>query len=172
MVATISPTQEQIYTALGNFIVSLTGAQVVQGWANLVPAPQGGYILMAVLSRRRLATNERIYIRPEDDDDTGQVLMKESVQITIQIDCFGEQSAEWAQILSTALRDEMACDALQPLMQPLYADEPRNTPIVNESQQYEQRWIVEAHFQINPVVGLEQEFFGTVGVEVTDATTM
>lgn len=47
---------------------------------------------------------------------------------------------------------------------PLHADAARYLPFINESQQYEWRWVVEAMLQVNSVVSVPQQFADSVAV--------
>lgn len=96
--------------------------------------------------------------------------IRQATQFAIQIDVHGPASGDNAQVISTLMRDEFGVQqfADQPSeVVPLYADDPRQGPFINDSQQYEDRWIVEAMLQVNPVVSVPQEFADSITVEVT-----
>ena len=60
MSVTISIPQSQVYTALGNFIMSvlgLTAPFVVQNFDNRVPMPNGPFVGMSTILMKRLRTN-------------------------------------------------------------------------------------------------------------------
>lgn len=84
---------------------------------------------------------------------------------TVQLDVHGPNSADNAQTISTLFRDAFAVDAMGPTLSPLYADDPHQAPFVNDQNQYENRWIIEAVMQVNPVVTLP-------GVEFADTITL
>lgn len=92
----------------------------------------------------------------------------------IQLDVHGSLSADNAMKISTLMRDGLAVDAFQainPAISPLYADDPRQMPFINDQKQYENRWIVEAHIQVNQTVSVQgQPFFdqATVGLISVD----
>lgn len=92
-------------------------------------------------------------------------------RIVIQIDVHGPQSADNAQIISTLMRDDYAVrffSRSSTAITPLYADDPRQMAFNNAAQQYEDRWIVEAHLQANIVADVPQEFADTATVGVID----
>ena len=92
-------------------------------------------------------------------------------QVDVQIDCYGPASSEWSDILTTLLRDNVGCLALAPACQPLYADDPIRAPLTNAEIQYEDRWIVTARLQYNPVVTTAQDYATALGpVGITDVT--
>lgn len=173
MTATVSPTQNDMFVALQAFVMDVLNLDidhVVQGIGNGVPMPLGGFVAMTELFANRLSTNVSTYADPTPT--TGKKNSQQAIQATVQLDCYGPDSGNWASILSTLLRDEYACDALAPSVQPLHADDPKMLPLIDGEAQYEQRWTVTALLQVNPVVSTPMQFFDeakVVFVEV-DAT--
>jgi hypothetical protein len=53
---------------------------------------------------------------------------------------------------------------------PLYADDPRYMPFVNENQQYEWRWVLEACFQVNQTVVVPKQYADAVDVDSSTST--
>ena len=129
---------------------------------------------MTMLFDTRLATNTHIYSDPTPT--TGKRHSKQQVQKTIQFDCYGPDSAEWAGVLSTMLRDDYSCRYLESSgIQPIDADDPKLMPIVDGEQQYLHRWIVTARFQVNLDVLVPQQFFDQAvveGIHSVDAETL
>jgi len=95
----------------------------------------------------------------------GTKAVTQAIEWTVQLDCYGVQSMQWANILTTLFRDEFSCSALKPYIQPLGADDPISLPLINGEQQYEQRWVVEAKFQYNSITTVPQQFFDRAVVE-------
>ena len=97
------------------------------------------------------------------------------VDLEVQLDVHGPGSADNAQIISTLFRDDYACEffaAQSAEIAPLYADDPRQLPFVNDQNQYENRWVVAAHLQVNATVTVGQQFAaalaaGIISVEAT-----
>lgn len=67
-------------------------------------------------------------------------------------------------MLETLLRDETACVALAPTCQPLYSSDATLVPLDDDEQQYEQRWMIEAVLQYNPVTTTPMQFANTLEV--------
>jgi hypothetical protein len=170
MTATVTPTQQDVFTALRAFILGLITCEVVQGLGNGVPMPLGQFIAITALFQNRLSTNVDTYNDPVTV--LGTKKSQQAVKYTIQIDCYGPLSGDWAAILSTMLRDEYACIALAPNVQPLSADDPKMMPLIDGEFQYEQRWMVTAELQYNPVTSVSQDFAAAlkVGLVNIDAT--
>ncbi len=159
--ASVTPTLTDGYTAICAFIAAVTGlvvgVSVVQGLQNRSSEPLPGFINVEFLYQHRLRTNIDSFDTSGGPPTTASV--EAEFEYTFQIDCYGPNSNAWATMLSTLLRDEYAVNQLSPQgVTPLYADEARLIQFVNAEQQYEQKWVVEAHFQINPVTTVPQQF--------------
>lgn len=98
----------------------------------------------------------------------GVETLQQSVDFTVQLDVHGPLSGNNATAISTVLRDgkgvgifSAAVAALslpEGCITPLHADDPRQTPFENDQQQYETRYVVEAHIQVDQSMSLPQDF--------------
>lgn len=88
----------------------------------------------------------------------GTQTLEEGVEVRVQIDCYGPSACDWANILSATLRDPYGCTALAPTLTPLYADDARMMPLIDAEQQYEERWSLDACFQVNFVTTVQQQY--------------
>jgi hypothetical protein len=181
--ATVSPTVSQVITALGNFIVAMLGlapVQVIRGYPNRVAMPPTtppagypvGFVVMTEMTKKRLRTNIDNFAGTSDPAPAGgPVTSEQGQQLDVQIDVYGPSSSSWSDILTTLLRDNIACVALAPTCQPLYADDPMRAPLTNAEQQYEDRWVITARLQYNPVTTTTQTYATVVGpVNTIDVT--
>ena len=168
MPTTVTPTLDDLFTALEAFLGTIVGtALVVQGIQNLVSTPATGYVVMTEILQKALATNTETY---QDTLTTtpGTRSVKRSTRVDIQLDFYGTSAADWAVMASTLLRDPNGCDSLAPNCQPLYATDARLIPFVNAEQQYEARYVVDAVLQYNPVVTVSQQFADAVNVTLIE----
>lgn len=102
----------------------------------------------------------------------GSQALTQGAEVTVQLDFHSADltAGDLAQAVSTAFRDQFAVDffgALSPPLSgavPLYADDPRQMPFLNAEQQYEWRWVLEAHMQVNQVLSVPLEFADVVQV--------
>lgn len=95
----------------------------------------------------------------------------QATKFTMQLDVHGPNGGDNAQTIATLLRDDYACEQMAASgfdMQPLYASDPKQVPFINGESQYEERWVVEAVLQINPVVTTPQQFAGALAVDVVE----
>jgi hypothetical protein len=117
-----------------------------------------------------LSQNESVWPDPQILS-TGVAELMQPTKMTIQLDVHGPNSGNNAQIISTAFRDDYAVRWFERgnyTAVPLYADDPRQVPFINDQQEYEDRWIIEACLQVNPVVTLPQQFADVVVVKTID----
>ena len=100
---------------------------------------------------------------------SGSQTIEQDTDAVIQIDIHGPASTDNAQVISTMMRSAYAVDQMEPTgVTPLYADEPRQTPFTTAAAQYEDRWSIDVHLQVNPVVSVPQEFFDAVDLTLVD----
>ena len=88
-------------------------------------------------------------------------------EILIQLDVHGPNSSDNAQVITTLFRDNYAVDFFEAnggAAVPLYADDAKQLPFMNENQQIETRYVIEAHLQSNPVVTVGQQFASAVQI--------
>lgn len=108
---------------------------------------------------------------PSETMAAGVGELTQPTMITMQLDVHGPNSSDNAQIISTALRDDYAVEffvAANPLITPLYAEDPKQVPFENDQSQVEYRWIVEAQLQADQSVTVPQQFADAVTVDVID----
>jgi hypothetical protein len=115
------------------------------------------------VARAKMATGIGTYMQPTD--------------VTVQLDVHSaslKTASNMAQIISTLFRDPYAIQVFQRTsfdVVPLYADDPKQIPFINEAQQYESKYVVEACMQANQTVQLYQEFADQlkIGLNSVDA---
>lgn len=156
----VSPLESDIYTdvqALVMGLLPLDAAHVVAGTQNRVAMPVGPFCKLWIVGKHRLSTNLDVY-----DPNTQDMSYQGAWQVEMQLDFLGPSMqapdgnnmsvGDYATIFATLWRDNYACLALAPTCQPLHADEPMRAPLIDGEAQYEDRWIVRAFLQYNPVV--------------------
>lgn len=169
----VAPTLQNVYEPLGDFVTAVVPANVVvvQGLPNGVSMPPAdpGFVCMTAVLMDRLRTNVDTYADSGDPGpDQGTVSPEQGVKLTIQLDCYGALSADWAAMLTTLLRSEYGCDALATVGSVLYADDAKMAPLIDSERDYEQRWIVSAVLQYNPVTSTPMQFADSLDVELIE----
>jgi len=164
----VSITQQDVYAALGAFVVSVVpaGVAVIQLPVDraAMPPPVPGFVGMTANLQTRIMTNLDRW-NPADPAPVA-INIEQAIKLTVKLDCYGPAAADWAVMLSTVLRDEYGVDALAPTLAPLYTEMPRFMPLTNAEEQYEQRWIVEAQLQYNPVVSTPMQFANAASADL------
>ena len=75
----------------------------------------------------------------------------------IQLDFYGPDAQTWAMKTVALFRDEYATAIFPKNIQPLYADDPVQIPLIDGESQYEQRWKLVATLQYNPTLTTAQQ---------------
>lgn len=148
-------TDDAIMTALRSFLIGVLpdGTEVVAGQANRVPEPASSdFVVMTPTGRMQLSTTRHNYNPLAQTNVVGR-----SNSITVQLDVYGPNSTDNAQVIATLFRDQYGCDALGPNVQPLYCDDGRQMPLVNGEFQYQDRWTLNATLQANPAITIPQD---------------
>lgn len=104
----------------------------------------------------------------------GRQTYMQSAELVIQLDFHSaptSDAGDMARTVSTLFRDEFATTQFANQVPhydvtPLHADDAKQMPFINENQQFEWRWVVEARLQVNDVVTLPQQFAESLHVDV------
>lgn len=88
---------------------------------------------------------------------------------TVQLDFHsaGLTSSDAAMTVSTLFRSEYGTrffSGLGPDVTPLYADDQGQQPFINDQQQYEYRWVLDACMQVNDIAQVGQQFMDAVNI--------
>jgi hypothetical protein len=168
----ISITDQQVFQALGDFLEAAlpVGTEIVQLQDNRVPMPRGAFVGMNNDGTKRLATNVNDYV--PGDDAAGVKNILTPTQYRMQIEFYGDDAAAWANTVQALFRDSFATEIFPATIQPLFADDPIQIPLIDGEAQYTQRWQLEAVMQYNPVVSVPQEFADQlqIGLKEVDTT--
>lgn len=104
----------------------------------------------------------------------GSKTATQSGEAVLQLDVHGPNSSDFAQIITTLFRDEFAVQAFAAInsaIAPLFADDARQMPFTDGEQQYENRYIIEAHMQVNQTVTVSQQFSDTLDLDLVNVDT-
>lgn len=103
---------------------------------------------------------------------SGGALLMQPTEFSIQIDVHGPNSADNAQTITTIFRDWSGVDIFAQSgldVTPLTIGDPRQVPFINDSQQYENRWVIDASVQVNPVLRIPQQFADQLSADLIAA---
>lgn len=104
------------------------------------------------------------------------------VQFSVQLDVHGPNSADNSSVISASFRDDYAFQTFAaqvsnltlPLnsITPLYADEAKQVPFINDQEQFENRWIVEAELEVNQSIVIPLQFFTAAQVALKEVDAL
>lgn len=164
---------QDIFKALRGLILQLVdaGTEVVQAQDNLVAMPKMPFVAMNNVGQRRLMTNLDSWA---STGAPSSMAIEQHIEYRIQVDFYGNEASVWATMLQALFRDSYGADffaTISPKIQPLYADDPVQIPLITGENQYLQRWRVLAVMQYNPTMNVTQDFADalTVGLVSVDA---
>lgn len=106
----------------------------------------------------------------------GLIKILTPTKVTYQLDVHSAvpgPSSDVAQMIEGVWRDEVSCDFFDQSgvrATPLYSDTPRQTPFINSEQQYETRWTIDVHLQVNAIVDWPLQFMDEANVTFVDVT--
>ena len=154
---------QDIFKAMRVFIQSFvpSAVQVVQAQDNRVPMPKGGFITMNNTGMDRLSFNIDNY----ESVLEGKTILTPT-RYSMQLDFYGPDSQVWAMQTMALFRDEYATELFPPNIQPLYADDPVQIPLIDGEAQYEQRWKLVASLQYNPILSTTHQSMIAVDIEL------
>jgi len=92
-------------------------------------------------------------------------------EFVVQCDVHGPCSGDNATTISSLWRDDYGASLAITqggLIAPFYADDPRQMPFINAEQQYEERWVVDLHMQVNMTVNVPQQFADELSITTID----
>lgn len=102
----------------------------------------------------------------------GAKTMTASEEWTLQLDFHAPDylAGDFARTVSISYRDEFATGFFSALSAPLnnctplYADDPRQVPFINGENQYEWRWSLDAHMQVDETVSIPAEYADSISL--------
>jgi hypothetical protein len=157
-------------------VTDVKGGDILIGSRVWGPGAADGTVIVAPLTCSG-GLGTYAVVPPQDVESVGMAagrrLATESVQMAIQVDVYGPNSGNFAQIISAMFRDGFAVDqfaASSPEISPLYADEPRQLAFSDGEQQYENRWSIDVQLQVDQTVTVPQQFADALKVNVVNAS--
>ena len=154
--AELSVTQAEIYKDVRGFLLALfpgSERQVIQSIQNNQPLPANA-VVMHILFSTNLDQAVVTELPPTEAD------IQNSVDVRMQFDFYGSMAEQRSTVVYNLWRSPYACERLS-VCQPLYVKSHDRRPYVNDSNQYEDRWILDLALQYNPQVTVAQDFTDT-----------
>jgi hypothetical protein len=107
--AVLAPTEDQTFDAVWGWIASLfdpsIAPQIFKGYQNLTATPYGTYIVISPGVKERFNQGSRTY-----NTVAGTVTQLRATNYSWQVDVYGPQATDWADMISIAWRTNTAAD--------------------------------------------------------------
>ena len=171
-----NPSDEYVFTALRSFLLdqavpSMT--EVIQSNDDRVSPPPVPYVVMNAVSKTRISTNiSSVSTSIIGSHTVTSLTLMKPTRYNFQLDVVGDLAADWAEVISMLWFGGTASEFLAAYgIAPLYNDDPKYAPWINDSNQWEQRWIVRLCLQFNPALIIPVGSFASAEVGVVDVQT-
>jgi len=163
MAVTIDIIDQDVFRAFVTFFKTYipSNVEIIQQQDNRVPMPNGPFIAMNNNGMDRLSFNVDTY----DSLTQGKSILS-SMIYEVQLDFYGPLSQAWAAETVTLFRDEYATEIFPANIQPLYADDPVQIPLISGESQYIQRWKLAARVQYKPTVSTVQQSMLAIEIDL------
>lgn len=145
-----------IYTDMRQYLVKLLPDavnDVVRAYQNNIAMPKNAIIMTFMMEKRLDQLSAQV--------ENGVQTVFDSIQGTMQIDCYGDKAHERAAKICTMWQSSYSTDILQDC-QPLYANDPKDLTYVNEKGQYELRFMTALELQYNRGYDVNIDTFTTI----------
>lgn len=165
-----TPARQQLLTLLRGFMQQIlpAGTEIILGQANRVPEPTNdNFVCLIPMGLRRMSTTAALWNGLSDPAPTTQT-EQQDVQVKVQVQVFGDISMDNANVITTLLRSPYACaffNSGSTGIAPLNCDDAQQIPFIDGESQYEDRWIMDAMFEMSVSVVTALQFADSVVIE-------
>lgn len=158
---TIDKTDQDIYTDLRKLLMTIVPCPVLQGYPENSPPPTEDFVYINILFKRDMS------VQPitDYDPDNELAFVQKYKQVNVQFDFYGPRCEEYSSIFENIWNNFYSCDRLEKC-QPLNIVNSTHSPVINETNTYEQRHVITASLQYNPVVTHQQDFTDTIEINI------
>lgn len=160
-------------------VESITFGEIVRGLPLYGPGVTAGTLIRDQIDQNRWLLSAASTVPSGTVMGCGGTGVIGPHELTVQIDVYGQGAtgapADDAQTIAILLRDDWAVQrfkeqaATTDSVVPLYAEDPQQVPMIDGESQYEDRWIVMLHLQVNERVLVPQQFMDEARVTLIDA---
>lgn len=151
--AQLNISNQDLYRELRLFLLGLfpdAARQIVQSTQNNQPLPENA-IVMQVLFDSNMDESVTTYNPPNE------AMVQNSVEVRVQLDFYGAMAESRSRIVANLWKNYYGTDNMT-ICKPLYVQSRQRRPYINDSNQYEDRFILDLAIQYNPTVTHSQDF--------------
>lgn len=153
MAAVLNISNQELYREVRLFLLGLfpdASAQIIQTTQNNQPLPENA-ITMQVLFDSNMDESVTTYNPPDE------AMVQNSVEVRLQLDFYGELAESRSRIVANLWKNYYGTDNMT-ICKPLYVQSRQRLPYINDSNQYEDRFILDLALQYNPQITHAQDF--------------
>jgi hypothetical protein len=145
---------DAVIDALADFIQPFVGdgTEIMRAQTNRTPMPLNAFVELKEISEQDLETP--IF---ENNGDVLQATLTTPTKFDVQIDFYGPSAGDWCKSVKAVYRSIYAVSQFPDGMVPLYCSDGIRGQLITGEEQYENRWILTASLQYNPVVSVPQQ---------------
>lgn len=162
MSAVLSTDHRELYREIRLYLLGMfpaAGSQIIQAFQNNNPLPENAIVMQALFERNLDETST--YYEPALE----QAHAQSSVDVRLQLSFYGADAEKRSRTVYTLWKSPYTTSRMT-ACQPLYATGRDRRPYINDSNQYEDRWIVDLSLQYNPSVTYAQDFAEDVNFDI------
>ena len=145
---------QELYKAVRLYLLGVfpeAGQQIIQSLNNNNPLPENA-VVMSVLFERNFDESVTTY------NGVDKANVQNSVEVRMQLDFYGKLAQGRARMIAALWKNMYSTESMD-VCQPLYiASGPNRMPYINDSNQYEDRYMLDLALQYNPSVQHAQDF--------------
>ena len=159
--AQLSLDHQELYREIRLFLLGLfpdATLQIVQSTQNNQPLPENA-IVMQVLFDSNMDESVTTYNQPNE------AMVQNSVEVRVQLDFYGAMAESRSRIVANLWKNHYGTDNMT-ICKPLYVQSRQRHPYINDSNQYEDRFILDLGLQYNPTVTHAQDFAEDASVTI------
>lgn len=145
--------QQELYREIRLFLLGLfpgSELQIIQSAQNNQPLPENA-IVMQVLFDSNMDESVTTYNPPNE------AMVQNSVEVRVQLDFYGDMAESRSRIVANLWKNYYGTDNME-ICKPLYVQSRQRHPYINDSNQYEGRFILDLGLQYNPEITHAQDF--------------
>jgi hypothetical protein len=161
----VTPSEISVNTAIQAWVMAALGldlGHVLLAYDNGISIPLDPYVTYFSLRDKNLSTPVLTNVGTNYQSNTA------SEEDEYQIDCFGAAAKDFAKLLYLLARSDTTSEWFVAnagiTIDATDADEPTHLPIVNDQNQYEERWTMRIRFSVPTVITTPQDFMATATI--------
>ena len=151
--AQLNISNQDLYRELRLFLLGLfpdADMQIIQSTQNNQPLPENA-IVMQVLFDSNMDESVTTYNPPNE------AMVQNSVEVRVQLDFYGAMAESRSRIAANLWKNYYGSDNMT-ICKPLYVQSRHRLPYINDSNKYEDRFILDLALQYNPYITHAQDF--------------